>query len=80
MTEEIFVPLLDEGVAVWRPVQAEKVDDETYLIPAHYDPAQAAEHWEYPPGSTVICRRRQSGDRAILVAVALAASGRRAAS
>jgi hypothetical protein len=80
MFDEIYITLLDEGVSVWRPVQAEKVGNDTYLIPPHYDPAKNAEHWEFPPGSTVICRPRQSGNRTILAAVSLATGARRAAS
>ena len=68
-TEIIHVALLDEGVDVWRPVPAHRVDGETYVIlrPDTYDPSD--ETWEFPPGSVVKCRTRQTRDGTILTAV-----------
>jgi hypothetical protein len=69
MSEQIYVSLLDEGVPVWRPVPAWKVDQSTYIVlrPDSYDPDD--EKWEFPPGSTVICEPRQTASGAILAAV-----------
>jgi hypothetical protein len=67
--EEIYIALLDEGVNVWRPAPAWKVEDSTYIIlrPDEYDPED--EHWEYPPGSTVVCEPRTTDQGTILAAV-----------
>ncbi|HEV2293587.1 MAG TPA: hypothetical protein VGR35_07010 [Tepidisphaeraceae bacterium] len=67
--EEIYVALLDEGVDVWRPAPAWKIDDSTYIIlrPDDYDPDD--EKWEFPPGSTVICEPKAITDGTILAAV-----------
>ncbi|MGB7159792.1 MAG: hypothetical protein WBD40_17125 [Tepidisphaeraceae bacterium] len=69
MTKEIYVALLDEGVDVWRPAPAWKVDDSTYIVlrPDDYDPDD--EKWEFPPGSTVICEPKAITDGRILAAV-----------
>ena len=78
MTERIYIPLLNEGVDVWRPVEAEKLSDGTYLIPANLDPAAQGETWGFQPGSVVVCRPRKTSDATILAAVGLAGSGRQA--
>ena len=78
MTEKIYIPLLDEGTNVWRPIQAEKVGPDTYRIPAHYDPGAHGEQWEFQPGATVVCQPTKTSDGTILAAVRLASSGRRA--
>ncbi len=69
MIEEIYVGLLDEGVDVWRPVPAWKVQENVYIIlrPDWYDPDD--EHWEFPPGSTVVCEPKTITDGPILAAV-----------
>ena len=79
MAETIYIPLLDEGVDVWRPAPAWKIDRDTYIVlrPNDYDPED--EHWEFPPGSTVICERRQNANGAFLAAVRSAQSDRQTA-
>ena len=72
MTEQIHVALLNEGTDVWRPVQAEKVADNVYLIPASIDPNAMGEKWEFAPGSRVFCQHRKVADGIILAAVRLA--------
>jgi hypothetical protein len=65
----IYVAVLDEGVTVWRPVDAEHNDDDTYVIleqPA-YDPE--FERWEFVPGDTVVCEQRAVHSGNILAAV-----------
>jgi hypothetical protein len=72
MTEQIFVALLDEGVHAWRPVDAEKLADDTYRISSSLDPAALDEKWQFPPGATVICQPRNTADGTIIAAVRLA--------
>jgi len=78
MTERIYIPLLNEGVDVWRPVDAQKIGPDIYFIPTDNDPAAQAETWAFPPGSTVVCQPRKTADGTILAAVRLAGSGRKA--
>ena len=72
MTEQIFIALLDEGVNAYRPVQAEKLANDTYRIPPNLDPGPLGEKWEFPPGATVVCQPRDTSDGRILAAVRLA--------
>lgn len=67
-TETIYVALLDEGVNVWRPVPAHRVERDVYIVlrPDDYDATD--ENWEFPPGSLVRCRDRQTTDGTILAA------------
>jgi hypothetical protein len=52
--KEIFVRLLDEGVEVWRPVQARNTGRDRYLILEQpYD--RDVERWEFGPGDEVAC-------------------------
>ena len=54
MTAEIFVRLLNEDVVVWRPVRADRLADDVYLIVDQaYD--RSVETWEYEPGQRVVC-------------------------
>jgi hypothetical protein len=59
--EEIYVRLLDEGVEVWRPVQAVRSGDGDFAIvgPA---PQPEGETWEFPLGALVMCRHRRFDD------------------
>jgi hypothetical protein len=51
VTRIVYVELLDEGVEVWRPVEA--VDDgDTFVLPVT---APEGEHWAFSPGSRVRC-------------------------
>jgi hypothetical protein len=46
--DTIYVALLDEGVDVWRPVEAKRLSADRYLIvDQDYDPA--IERWEFEP-------------------------------
>jgi hypothetical protein len=63
----IYVALLDEGVDVWRPVEAKRLSTGRYLIVEQdYDPA--IERWEFEPGTIVKCRRERRDGGQILVA------------
>lgn len=64
---EIFVRLLDEGVDVWRPVQAEHLHDNIYSIAEQlYD--REIERWEFEPGDEVVCELIDSSDGRVLAA------------
>ncbi len=68
----IYIPLLDEGVDVWRPTEGEMVADMVFkVLPTEtYDPED--EHWEFPPGTIVRCEKQikhGAGSHQVLVAV-----------
>jgi hypothetical protein len=63
----IYVALLDEGTAVWRPVSAEEVHPSQFLI---CDAITEDEIWEFQPGDIVRCEIREfSGSSRALAAV-----------
>ena len=65
--DTIYVALLDEGIDVWRPVEAQMLSPDTYLIvDQDYDPG--IEAWEFEPGTVVRCRKENRDGREILVA------------
>jgi hypothetical protein len=65
--ETIFVALLDEGVDVWRPVQAEHLHDDNYRIVVQpYD--REHESWQFGPGDVVRCELVASSEGVILAA------------
>ena len=65
--DTIYVALLDEGIDVWRPVEAQRLSPDTYLIvDKDYDPR--AERWEFEPGTVVRCRKENRDGRQLLVA------------
>jgi hypothetical protein len=48
-TVQIYVGLLDEGIDVWRPVQAEQIGPSVYrIIEQPYD--REIETWQFEPG------------------------------
>jgi hypothetical protein len=63
----IYVALLDEGIDVWRPVEAERLlPDRCLIVDQDYDPG--IERWEFEPGTVVRCRKEKRNGRRILVA------------
>ncbi len=69
MPEIIYMPLLDEGTDVWRPVEATRLVDDVYVI---LGVVPDDETWAFPPGSRVRCEpRRAQGEAGRLVATAL---------
>ncbi len=66
-TQTIYVELLDEGVDVWRPVQAAPVAG-TLRLP---DQAPSDEVWRFPPGSLVRCEPKLLADGEVLAACEL---------
>jgi hypothetical protein len=65
----LFMPLLNEGTEVWRPVAVEPLSNGTYKI---LGPIPEDEEWAFPPGSIVgsLLRTFNAGDE-LLVAVPL---------
>ena len=67
--ETIYVPLLEEGIDVWRPVLARRISGDTYrILDQDYD--RDVETWEFEPGSVVTCRQEERDGRRIQVAIA----------
>jgi hypothetical protein len=68
---KIFVGLLDEGVDVWRPVQAEHLHGDIYRI-MDQSYSRDAEKWQFEPGALVVCDLIESNEGQILAATDLA--------
>jgi hypothetical protein len=69
--DTIYVALLDEGIDVWRPVEAERLARAPYLIvDQNYD--RGIERWEFEPGTVVRCRKENRDGRLLLVATEVA--------
>ena len=53
----IYIPIIDEGVHVWRPTDGEMLDEMVFkVLPTDdYDPE--VEHWQFPPGTIVRCEK-----------------------
>ena len=63
----IYMPLLDEGVDVWKPVDAEHLHDNVYrILKQPHD--QTIETWKFEPGDVVICEMVKASDSLILAA------------
>ena len=50
LSETIYIPLLNEGTTVWRPVAAEPLPDGTFRIVAEMPDD---EEWAFKPGEVV---------------------------
>lgn len=58
-SSQIYVYLLEEGIDVWRPVQAAHVRDDVYrIISSNLDPED--EKWQFASGELVCCEERTS--------------------
>jgi hypothetical protein len=67
--ETIYVALLNEGVDVWRPVQARPLGTDLFRI-VGVDADVRDESWQFPAGAIVRCETRQfSGNQVGLTAV-----------
>jgi len=64
----IYVRLLDEGIDVWRPIDATEVSHNTYRLIAQ---RAEDEKWEFDSGSTVRVEERMFETEPALVAVEL---------
>jgi hypothetical protein len=72
MSQEIYIELLDEGTAVWRPAQAELLPNGLFRV-IGFVPED--EVWAFPPGSIVRCKEKTfSGGASGLVAYELGQS------
>jgi hypothetical protein len=70
-TALIYLNLPDENIHVRRPVQAQHIDGDEYLIlDQPYD--RDVERWEFEPGDRVICEAVETRDGRVLAAVRLA--------
>lgn len=69
---QVYVRLLDEGVAVSRPACGIPLREGVFRLEAteEYDPDD--EVWEYPPGTVVRCEVTDIGGERVLLAVARA--------
>ena len=66
-TTQIFVALVDEGVEVWRAVNAVHVDGDVYSIGSQpYD--REIERWHFEPGEQVVCEMIHSEKTPIFAA------------
>jgi hypothetical protein len=63
----VYMPLLNEGTDVWRPVEAMKIGELGYMVTQNAPPD---EEWAFEPGHILQCEERQSSDGPHLVAVA----------
>ena len=70
--EQIYVALLNEGVEVWRPVQAERLTGNTYRI-ANQPYDRSIETWQFEPGDTVLCEMVETINGPLLAATRKAA-------
>jgi hypothetical protein len=48
--ETIYMPLLNEGVLVWAPIQAESLGEGLFLV---LGPMPSDQQWQFGPGSIV---------------------------
>lgn len=65
----IYMPLLNEGTSVWKPVTAERVSPATFRV---LGPKPDDEEWEFAPGSVVVVAPHLFADgQSGIVAVAI---------
>ncbi len=57
--QTIYVELLDEGVTVYRPVEAMPDRDGSFRLPESAPPK--GEVWPFAPGSRVVCELQDIG-------------------
>jgi hypothetical protein len=63
----IYMPLLNEGTDVWRPIQAEDLGDGDYPV---FGPVPECGEWEFSPGSIVRVEMKRLSEGDAFVAVA----------
>ncbi len=70
-TEIIYMPLLNEGIPVWKPVEAFKLDENIFIVlDNNHDPS--IETWQFPPPSKVFCTQQELSGEYVNVASKLA--------
>ena len=64
-TQTIYVPLINEGTEVWRPVEAEPISDALFRVESK---APDDEQWGYASGQIVAVQQRtwSSGDHGLI--------------
>jgi hypothetical protein len=63
--DHIFVRLMHETVGVWRPVRAERLEDNHYRsVEQRYD--RDTEEWRFEPGDRVVCELIDSSEGSFL--------------
>lgn len=66
--DHIFVRLVDEAVDAWRPIRAERLEDNRYrIVEQRYD--RDTEEWQFEPGDRVVCELIDSDEGSFLAAV-----------
>lgn len=65
----IYVLILNEGIDVWRPVDALQISEGIYKIAESNQYDASDEEWEFRPGDIVLCQERSLDSRIELVAV-----------
>lgn len=69
----VYVHLLNEGIDIYRPVEAVVLDESVRLVaPPDYDPED--EEWEFEPGSVVRMEGRALGGEDVSLAVSVVAT------
>ncbi len=64
----IYIPLLNEGTTVYRPVPSIPLGTDTFRVGRLPEGVADDEEWEFPPGSIVRCEPTQSQGEDVLVA------------
>jgi hypothetical protein len=68
----VYVRLLDEGTEVFRPTEANALEDGTFVLLPSPGYGAADEQWEFTPGSVVRVGNRLLGGEMVPVAECLA--------
>ncbi len=58
-TEQIYVALLDEGIDVWRPVEAERLGPDVFRVTGAIPDGEV---WAFQPGEVVRCQEKKLSD------------------
>lgn len=69
----VYVRLVDEGVDVWRPAQAQALGEGIYRLASSTVPE--TETWEFPPGALVAGEMKELSEGVVLVAVGVPRTG-----
>lgn len=62
----IYIPLLNEGINVWRPVQAKQLGTDVFKITSIND--DETEEWQFNYGERVRCTHKKLNEGTHLVA------------
>ncbi|MBK9963338.1 MAG: hypothetical protein IPP06_19050 [Saprospiraceae bacterium] len=72
LTEEIiYVQIVNEPVPVWRPMWADRLEENVYRIKSfiNYDPKDEFEALEFKSGEIVICELQKKADENIVTSM-----------